>query len=71
MLKTLSGSEHEEEYFNYAFELGRSFGENKLPQYIVDEVQKIKSADLIIFQVGEWSFLLIEYHLQWIQFTPY
>ena len=38
---------------NYAFELGRSFGENKLPQYIVEEVQKIKSADLIIFQVGE------------------
>ena len=53
MLKTLSGSEHEEEYFNYALELGRSFRENKLPQYIVDEVQKIKSADLIIFQVGE------------------
>ena len=50
-LNSADDMQTEEEYYSYVFEMGRVYGENKLPQDIAEEIEKVKAADLIIFQV--------------------
>ena len=43
--------------------MGTAYGQNTLPTDIVEEIQKIKTADLIIFQVGTTIYWCLKYRM--------
>ena len=67
-----------EEYFHYTEEMVKAYKSNNLPKDVTDEIEKLKAADLIIFQAflfgllicgirKNWEFFqLFKYTIQWI-----